>query len=172
MSSGGFVTSLVLAACLAGTSSFSEGSDWQRIDGTPKAQKEFHSSYINVPDTTSFRTGERLRFNLNGTAKQVIVRLLPSDGSYDSPTGVIDKKLPVVKTQDGNYVEVVLTEDRPNVKQLSVHGGPRPFDMWALGGDNGDPILTSVQRASPVRPPVAAKPAVAPGPAASDTRAK
>src|ERR1035441_8950179 len=50
---------------------------WQRVPGTPGVDIRYGSGYLDLATVVTFAQGERLRLRIGGTAKKVVVRLLP-----------------------------------------------------------------------------------------------
>lgn len=103
---------------------------WQRIPGTPGVDGRYGSGYLDLATLVTFVQGERLRLRIGGTAQKVVVRLLPAGSSPSEAVGIIDTfAVPIDRV-------LVLTLDtqHPQVRQISVHGGPKPWDIYDLGG--------------------------------------
>jgi hypothetical protein len=64
-------------------------------------------------------------------ASVVLVRLLPEGGDPDSPNGIVGGATPVTN----GTILIPLSETYTNIKQISVHGGPNPWD-YNLGVNN------------------------------------
>jgi hypothetical protein len=80
---------------------------------------------------------------VGGSARKIMVRLLPKGGDPSQSIGVI----PTVFSVPANRaVDVKLPFDAPDTIQVSVHGGPKPWGLYDLGEDNGPATLTGVQR--------------------------
>src|SRR5687768_17516804 len=47
------------------------------------------SGYLDLNAPINFRRGERIRLLIGGTARKIVVRLLPRNAKADSPVGVI-----------------------------------------------------------------------------------
>jgi hypothetical protein len=90
-----------------------------------------------------FTKGDKLRVTVGGTAKKIVVRLLPKNQSPDSSAGVVGGPIDVPSTR---VIEVILTGDRKQVAQISVHGGPNPCNEYDLGGNNGPATIKVVER--------------------------
>lgn len=111
----------------------------QQLRGRIGSSKQWCSGWIELRTTMNFHTGDTLIIHVGGTARRVIVRLLPSYGDANSPDIIIGgpRALPVNRT-----LKVILESDYENIKQISVHGGPEPFNI-SLGQDNGCATLLS-----------------------------
>jgi len=92
---------------LAGTPDQSAGSNWQ-------------SAYMDLDPIRDFKKGDRIVIRVEGSAEWVKVRLLPKNGNPSQPTGIVGSKL---KVPAGGKLVVDLAEDRPRVRQISVHAG-------------------------------------------------
>ncbi len=91
------------------------------------------SGWIDLEAPTVFLKGDRIRIKVGGSASKVLVRLLPKGRSPDTSAGRIGGTITV---PEGRIVEVTLTYDRKEIIQVSVHGGPKPWNI-SLGGGNG-----------------------------------
>jgi hypothetical protein len=101
------VHSTALGVEVTGTIDQASGPSWQ-------------SAYIDLDPPRDFKKGERLVIRVEGSAEWVKVRLLPQNGKAEQPTGVVGSK---IKIPAGGKLELTLREDRPRVKQISVHAG-------------------------------------------------
>jgi hypothetical protein len=113
-----------------------------RLQGTPGSSQQWGSGWLNLNPPMSFHKGDRLKLSIGGSrVRRVIVRLLGATESAETSAGAI----PEPKEVKQGLVEVVLDEDYPNIKQISVHGGT---DLWNgafnLGSDNGPATLNKV----------------------------
>jgi hypothetical protein len=113
-----------------------------RLQGTPGSSQQWGSGWLNLSPRMNFYKGDKLRLSIGGTrVKRVIVRLLGATESAETSAGAI----PEPKEVKQGVVEVVLTEDYPQIKQISVHGGT---DLWNgafnLGSANGPATLNKV----------------------------
>jgi hypothetical protein len=113
-----------------------------RLQGTPGSNQQWGSGWLNLNPPMNFHTGDKLRLSIGGArVKRVIVRLLGATENAETSAGAI----PEPKEVKQGVVEVVLTEDYPQIKQISVHGGT---DLWNgafnLGSDNGPATLNKV----------------------------
>ena len=115
-----------------------------RLGGIVGASPQFGSGWIDLQQPVDFVKGDRLRLVVAGSATKVIVRLLPKDKPRDGIEGLMGGPVEVPKTR---IVEVVLREDRLQVVQISVHGGPNPWGHFPMPG-NGPVALQSVERIS------------------------
>lgn len=99
--------SMVLGTEVTGIVDQASGAKWQ-------------SAYMDLDPPRDFKKGDRLVIRVEGSAEWVKLRLLPQGGSPSQPTGVLGSK---IKIPPGGKLEVTLPEDRPMVKQISVHAG-------------------------------------------------
>ena len=104
----------------------------------------WQSSWLDLHSPTSFRSGEKLRLSVSGTAENIVVRLLPNGAPPSGSAGIEGgrRTMPV----DG-ILEIELSRSHPDVVQISVHGGRSAWD-YALGANNGSVNLVSVERIS------------------------
>jgi hypothetical protein len=126
-----FAISAYAAGLLPGTTGSTAGASWQ-------------SSWLDLKRPADFKTGEKLRIKVEGTAENVLVRLLPSNSDPNSSDG---REGNVRKVPANGILEVKLEHDHPNVKQISVHAGK---EAWGtpLGGNNGTVRVISVERSA------------------------
>jgi hypothetical protein len=120
-------------------------SEWQRISGSPGVDDQYASGYIDFAKVQSFLQGEQLRLKIGGTAQKVVVRLLPSGGNPTSAIGVLDE----YSVPKDRVLILRLSSAHVDIRQLSVHGGPKPWDLYDLGGGNGPATLLSAERKAP-----------------------
>jgi hypothetical protein len=120
-----------IAEPVDGTTGSGSGSGWQ-------------SSWLDLTPPISFKKGEKLAIKVDGTAENVLVRLLPASGDPSSPVGIEGKSRKVPGDQ---VVLIVLERDHPNTKQISVHGGTSAWNT-PLGANNGPVTIVSVDRMS------------------------
>ena len=95
---------------------------------------------------TSFKRGDQLQLRVGGTAHSILVRFLSKGDNPNDPVGIDGG---VVKVSEDRVVQVTLEEDHADVVQISVHGGPNPWNLYPLGGDNGPATILSIQRLTP-----------------------
>jgi hypothetical protein len=115
---------------------------WQRIPGTPGVDGRYGSGYLDLATPVTFVQGERLRLRIGGTAKKVVVRLLPTGSSPSEAVGIID----TFDIPPDRALVLTLDSQHPQIRQISVHGGPKPWDIYDLGGGNGPATLLSADR--------------------------
>lgn len=95
------------SAELSGKPDQASGSNWQ-------------SAYMDLDPVRDFKKGDRIVIRVEGSAEWVKVRLLPQSGNPSQPTGIVSTKM---KVPAGGKLSVTLREDRPQIKQISVHAG-------------------------------------------------
>ena len=126
-----FAVAAVHAQTIAGKIGSASGSSWQ-------------SSWLDLTTPTSFRKGDKLVVTVEGTAENVLVRLLPAKDKErpDSPIGIEGRarKVPADKK-----LEVTLERDHPDVGQVSVHGGASAWST-PLGAKNGSVTIVSISK--------------------------
>ncbi len=114
---------------------------WLRLDGTTGSSSQWGSGWLDLATPTDFAKGTRLRVRVGGTAKKIFVRLLAKGVSPDSSRGIVGGALNV---PENRVVEVRLDVDRKGIKQISVHGGPNPWNKQ-LGSSIGPATLEAVE---------------------------
>jgi hypothetical protein len=116
------------------------------LAGAPGSSSQWGSGWISFAPAVDFAKGEHLKLLIGGSADKILVRLLPKAASPDTSVGLIGGVINVPKSR---IVEVTLPEDRKQVVQISVHGGPNPWGSFPLGGGNGPATLVSAERVKP-----------------------
>lgn len=101
------------------------------------------SGWIDLETRTDFKRGDKVRLKIGGAAKSIVVRFLSEGNSPDDPVGIDGG---VVKVPENRVVEITLNEDHTDVIQISVHGGPNPWNLYPLGGGNGPATVLSAER--------------------------
>jgi hypothetical protein len=106
---------------LAGKPDQASGSNWQ-------------SAYLDLDPIRDFKKGDRIVIRVEGSAEWVKVRLLPEMGNPSQPTGIVGSKM---KVPAGGKLIVTLPEDRPRIRQISVHAGKEAWGS-VLNPNGGD----------------------------------
>lgn len=114
----------------------------EQLAGSAGCSSQWGSGWLDLNSPINFAKGERLRLSLSGTARRIFVRLLPKGASPDTNAGLIGGAVDVPRSR---VVEITVPEERRQVIQISVHGGPLAWGL-SLGGDNGPACLSSVER--------------------------
>lgn len=110
---------------------------------TPGASPQWSSGWCDFATPVTFKKGEHLRLAVGGSATKIVVRLLPKGGNTDAPIGVIPTPFAIPLNR---FVEVVVPYDALTITQISVHGGPNPWNQYPLGAGNGTATITGVER--------------------------
>jgi len=118
----------------------------QTLAGAPGSSSQWGSGWLDLAPAVDFAKGEHLKLFVGGSADKILVRLLPKGASPDTSTGIIPG---VVNVPKSRIVVVILPEDRKQVVQISVHGGPNPWGKFPLGGGNGPATIESAERVKP-----------------------
>lgn len=113
----------------------------QLLQGSIGVSSEYMCGWLDLASVTDFYRGETLKLRIGGSAKRILLRLLPQNIDPNSRSGIVGGPLVV---PEGGQVVVMLEENHSSVKQISVHGGPNPFGLYPLGGGNGPATLISV----------------------------
>jgi hypothetical protein len=116
------------------------------LAGRTGASSQWDSGWITLDAVADFKRGDQLKIRVGGTAHRMVLRLLPKGASPDEPTGVDGG---VIVVPEDRVVLVALEDDHEDVEQISVHGGPSPWNLYSLGEDNGNATLQTVQRVHP-----------------------
>ncbi len=99
------------------------------------------SGWLDLTTPTDFLNGDRVRITVGGSATKVLVRLLSKGQSPDTSAGRIGGTITV---PEDRIIEVTLKYDRKEIIQVSVHGGPNPWNI-PLGGGNGPATLEEAE---------------------------
>ena len=118
----------------------------QTLAGATGSSSQWGSGWLDLAPPVDFAKGEHLKLLIGGSADKILVRLLPRGASPDMPVGIIGGAINVPKSR---IVEVTIPEDRRQVIQISVHGGPNPWGEHPLGGGNGPATIESAERVRP-----------------------
>jgi hypothetical protein len=113
------------------------------LTGSIGSSKKSGSGWIDLNQMTTFNKGDKLRLRIGGTANKIVVRLLSKGQSPDDPIGVDGEAVEVPKNR---IIEISLEEKHPEVVQISVHGGPNPWNLFPLGGGNGPATILKAER--------------------------
>ena len=106
------------------------------------ASSEYSSSWCDFAEPQSFDKGTQLALQVDGEAKRVLVRVLRSGQNPNDKAGIVGS---VVDVPESGPITVTLPRSYTDVSQISVHGGPKPWNH-DLGADNGAPTLVSIDR--------------------------
>jgi len=118
----------------------------QILEGEPGSSPRWGCGWLDLTAPMDFSQGDRLRLKIGGTATRIMVRLL-SRGMYpETSAGIVGGPITV---PENRIVNITLETDRREVIQISVHGGPNPFDKFPLGGGNGPATLETAERIRP-----------------------
>ena len=140
-------TAIALIVCLVATlSGLPTISTAGTLTGASGSSSQWGSGWIDLAPAVDFKKGDRLKLLIGGTANKILVRLLPKGQSPDTSVGLVGGPVDVPKSR---VVEVELTQDRKQVIQISVHGGPNPWGKFLLGHDNGPASLESAELIEP-----------------------
>jgi hypothetical protein len=139
------VGSLLLYIVMLVVSIASQAHAAQTMAGTVGASAQYASGWIDFPQPVDFSRGERLRMVIGGSATKILVRMLAKGQSGDSSDGLVGGVIDVPKTR---VVELNLGENRAQIVQISVHGGPNPWGKFPMPG-NGPATLQAIERLPP-----------------------
>lgn len=114
---------------------------WVSLDGTTGSSSHWGSGWLDLATPIDFQKDTRLRVRVGGTAKKIFVRILSKGISPDSSRGIVGGAITI---PENRVVEVRLDVDRKGIKQISVHGGPNPWNKQ-LGPINGPATLEAVE---------------------------
>jgi len=111
------------------------------LRGSPDSNARWKCGWIDLAQPTNFYKGDQLRLTVGGTAAKIVVRLLDDPSRANSSEGVLG----VFTVGADRIVRITLDVDYMGVQQLSVHGGPNPWNLYDLGGGNGPATLSAAQ---------------------------
>jgi len=102
---------------------------------------QWGSSWCDLQPAVDFEANSTIEIHIDPHgAGVVLVRLLSEGGNPDSPDGIIGGATPVTN----GIIRIPLSQTYTNIKQISVHGGPDPWD-YNLGVSNkGARIITII----------------------------
>lgn len=112
------------------------------LDGVTDFDKRMYCGWIDLGQSMHFKSGDRLLIRLGGTARQVLVRLLPAGQSASRCIGVVGG---VVEVPASRILDIQLRTAHKNIVQVSVHGGPNPWGLYPMGGGNGIATVESIE---------------------------
>jgi hypothetical protein len=115
------------------------------MPGTVGASTQYGSGWIDFPQPVDFSKGERLRMVIGGSATKILIRMLAKGQSRDGSDGLLGGVIDVPKTR---VVDLMLGENRAQIIQISVHGGPNPWGKFPMPG-NGPATLQAIERLPP-----------------------
>ncbi|HXM24117.1 MAG TPA: hypothetical protein VN948_22875 [Terriglobales bacterium] len=118
----------------------------QTLAGVTGSSSQWGAGWLDLAPPIDFAKGEHLKLFIGGSADKILVRLLPKGASPDTSAGIIPG---VVNVPKSRIVEVTIPENRKQVAQISVHGGPNPWGKFPLGGGNGPATIESAERVKP-----------------------
>jgi hypothetical protein len=113
---------------------------YERLQGQIGASPKWGSGWLDLAKTRDFSEGDRLRIQVGGAAKKVLVRVLRKGAEANTSEGVMGG---IIEVPADRVIEVPIAATCKDVIQVSVHGGPRPWDQYDLGADNGAATLST-----------------------------
>lgn len=116
----------------------------QTVDGATGSGSGagWQAGWLDLKAPQSFKKGDKLTIKVDGSAENVLVRLLPVSGDASTSVGLEGKTR---KVPGDRVLTVTLERDHPNVKQISVHGGASAWGT-SLGANNGAVTIVSIER--------------------------
>jgi len=111
----------------------------------PGISLQWSSGWCDFGTAVAFKKGERLRLAVGGSAKKIIVRLLPKEADPNTTIGVIPTPFTVPANR---FLVLTVPYDAPATVQISVHGGQSPWGQYPLGAGNGPATISGVERLS------------------------
>lgn len=124
----------VRAACEA------KGEHCELLLGDTNVDRKYGSGWLDLDELTTLHAGASLQLKIGGSAKYVLVRLLPNGKSRDQKVGILGR-YPV---PTGRLLVIPLKNDQSDIAQISVHGAPKAWDL-SLSPGNGPATLEQVE---------------------------
>lgn len=118
----------------------SKNGTCQLLAGDAGVDKKYASGWLDLSRLTTFHSGSTLRLTIGGTAKKILVRLLPSGKSPDQKVGILG----AYAVPKDRLLTIPITNDLSDIAQISVHGGPQAWDV-RLGPGNGAATLEQAE---------------------------
>jgi hypothetical protein len=113
----------------------------EALRGSAGKDVRWNSGWFDFVQPANFFKGDQLRLSVGGAATKVVVRFLDDPHRADSSEGVVG----VYAVGSDRSVRITLDSDYKGILQVSVHGGPNPWNLYELGGGNGAATLSAVQ---------------------------
>lgn len=132
---------LLVLSTLGGMNASAQSLDGCYLDGYYGASTRWGSGWLDLRQPTTFESDTCLHFTIGETASRILIRLLRVDDDPNSAVGFVGG---IHDVPDSREVVVKLSRRFANIKQISVHGGPKAFH-FDLGHKNGPATLESVK---------------------------
>ena len=130
-----------LLFCVNSPAQQNSGTNRVRLIGEPGMSQKWGAGWLALAEPINFKKGDKLRLKIGGTAKTILVRLLPKNEFPDLPVGIVTD---LIKVPIDRIVEIELGQPYEGIIQISVHGGSQAWH-YNLGGDNGPASLYFVE---------------------------
>ena len=121
------------------------------IIGVYGESQEYDAGWLNPEVPQKFQRGDLLYLTIGGTAKYIVVQLLPEGETFGTPAGVLPGTTPRVNNAFKTYVpsnrivRIRIDSQHRKIVQIVVHGGQHPF-AFPLGKHNGPATLLNAER--------------------------
>jgi hypothetical protein len=121
------------------------------INGVYGESQEYDAGWLNPEVPQNFQRGDLLYLTIGGTAKYIVVQLLPEGETFGTPAGVLPGTTPRVNNAFKTYVpsnrivRIRIDSQHRKIVQIVVHGGQHPF-AFPLGKHNGPATLLNAER--------------------------
>lgn len=112
---------------------------------------QYEAGWLNPEVPQNFDRGDLLYLTIGGTARYIVVQLLPEGETFGTPAGVLRGTTPKVNNAFRTYVpsnrivRIRIDSQHSKIVQIVVHGGQHPF-AFPLGRDNGPATLVHAER--------------------------
>ena len=124
------LTLLILSSTIL---SQSRRSNERELAGTLGSSGRWKAGWFDLNNPTQFVEGDTIRIKVEGTARNILVRLLVQGQDANEPNGIVGG---LIRVPANRIINVRIGNTRNNIIQISVHGGSNPFN-WNLGATNG-----------------------------------
>lgn len=101
------------------------------------------SSWLDINPPMEFKSGEKIKIRLIQKPTKVLIRFLPFSGDPNDYKQLEGGPIDFPKNED---LVIELQQNHPETKQISVHGGPKPWGIFDLGAGNGCPVIDRIER--------------------------
>ena len=121
------------------------------INGVYGESQEYDAGWLNPEVPQNFQRGDLLYLTIGGTAKYIVVQLLPEGETFGTPAGVLPGTTPRVNNAFKTYVpsnrivRIRIDSQHRKIVQIVVHGGQHPF-AFPVGKHNGPATLLNAER--------------------------
>lgn len=133
------IPALIIVLSLVCLTAAPSAADWVELTGeiSSGSGAGWQSAWLDLSPQEDFAPGDQFQIKLGGNARTVLVRLLPRRASAAKKVGVVGGRREVPSDR---IIRFRLEGARKQIKQISVHAGPKAWDE-RLGPDNGNATI-------------------------------